>query len=160
LASQVGTTRAVARIVAAGGTTLVGTDNPIGYGNFGQVIAISAMAHTGLGNYQALRAATVEPAKDMGVSNQLGTIQPGMIADMDVIHGDPLQNIETIANDVYVMQNGNLYTPKQLIGPYAASSAAASAAKRPSRAASRATPRWATPGELRKSVTLDLSQLC
>ena len=61
---------------------------------------------------------------------------------------------------MYVMQNGNLYTPKQLIGPYAASSAAASAAKRPSRAESRATPRWATPGELRKSVSLDLSQLC
>ena len=98
---------------------LIGTDNPIGFGNFGQVIAISEVAQTGLGNYQALRAATVEPAKIMGVSNQLGTIQPGMIADMDVIHGNPLQDIETIANDVYVMQNGNLYTPQQLIGPYA-----------------------------------------
>ena len=107
----------------AGGTALIGTDNPIGFGNFGQVIAISEVAQTGLGNYQALRAATVEPAKIMGVSNQLGTIQPGMIADMDVIHGNPLQDIKTIANDVYVMQNGNLYTPQQLIGPYAASSA-------------------------------------
>ena len=161
MSTQVGTTKALKQIVAAGGTTLIGTDNPIGFGNFGQVIAISEVAQTGLGNYQALRAATVEPAKIMGVSNQLGTIQPGMIADMDVIHGDPLQNIETIANDVYVMQNGNLYTPKQLIGPYGASSAAAaSAAKRPSRAASRRTPAWETPGELRKSVTLDLSQLC
>ena len=54
------------------------------------------------------------------MSNQLGTIQPGMIADMDVIHGNPLQDIETIANDDYVMQNGHLYTPQQLIGPYAA----------------------------------------
>ena len=85
------------------------------------MIAISEVAQTGLGNYQALRAATVEPAKIMGVSNQLGTIQPGMIADMDVIHGNPLQDIETIANDVYVMQNGHLYTPQQLIGPYAGS---------------------------------------
>ena len=55
------------------------------------MIAISEVAQTGLGNYQALRAATVEPAKIMGVSNQLGTIQPGMIADMDVIHGNPLR---------------------------------------------------------------------
>ena len=162
LSTQVGTTKAVARIVAAGGTTLIGTDNPIGYGNFGQVIAISVMAQTGLGNYQALRAATVEPAKIMGVSSQLGTIQPGMIADMDVIHGDPLQNIRTIANDDYVMQNGNLYTPAQLIGPYKGTNdaAASAAAKRASRAASRTTPQWETPGELRKSVTLDLSQLC
>jgi Tol biopolymer transport system component len=161
LSTQVGTTKALAQIIAAGGRALIGTDNPIGFGNFGQVIAISEVAQTGLGNYQALRAATVEPAKEMGVSNQLGTIQPGMIADMDVIHGNPLDDIETIANDVYVMQNGNLYTPKELIGPYEASSAAAaSAAKRPSRAASRRTPQWETPGELRRSVTLDLSQLC
>ena len=161
LSTQVGTTRALARIVAAGGRALIGTDNPIGFGNFGQVIAISEVAQTGLGNYQALRAATIEPAEEMGVSNQLGTIQPGMIADMDVIHGNPLQDIRTIANDVYVMQNGNLYTPEQLIGPYAGTNAtAASAAKRPARAASRGVPVWETLGELRKKLTLDLSQLC
>jgi adenine deaminase len=132
------------------------------------VIAISALAHTGLGNYQALRAATVEPAEDMGVSNQLGTIQPGMIADLDVIHGNPLQNIQTIANDVYVMQNGNLYTPKQLIGPYAAPSAAKdaatqSSAKQPSgkgtTSSSAEQPRrpevWETPGEARMRTSLD-----
>jgi hypothetical protein len=61
----------------------------------------------------------VEPAKVMGVLNQIGTIQPGMIADMDIIHGNPLQDIETIANDVYVMQNGRLLSQKQLLGPYA-----------------------------------------
>jgi Tol biopolymer transport system component len=161
LSTQVGTTKALARIVAAGGTALIGTDNPIGFGNFGQVIAISEVAQTGLGNYQALRAATVEPAKIMGVSNQLGTIKPGMIADMDVIHGNPLKHIETIANDVYVMQNGNLYTPRRLIGPYAGTNAtAASAAKRPSRAASRKVPVWETPGELGKSVDIALQQLC
>jgi Tol biopolymer transport system component len=161
LSTQVGTTRALAKIVGAGGTVAIGTDNPIGFGNFGQVIAISEVAQTGLGNYQALRAATVEPAKIMGVSNQLGTIRPGMIADMDVIHGNPLDDIKTIANDVYVMQNGNLYTPQQLIGPYAASSATAgSAAKRASRAGSRRAPVWEAPGELGKAVDIALSQLC
>ncbi len=55
----------------------------------------------------------------MGLSNQIGTVQPGMIADMDIINGNPLEHIETIANDVYVMQNGNIYTEKQLIAPYA-----------------------------------------
>ncbi len=141
LSTQVGTTKALAEIVAAGGKALIGTDNPIGFGNFGQVIAISEVAQTGLGNYQALRAATVEPAEEMGVSNQLGTIQPGMIADMDVINGNPLEHIDTIANDVYVMQNGHLYTPQQLIGPYAGTNATvASAAKRPARAALTPSP--------------------
>jgi Tol biopolymer transport system component len=114
-----GWSQADAKILAAGGTVLGGTDNPIGIGNFGTVVAASVMAHTGLSNYQTLRAFTVEPAKVMGVLDQIGTIQPGMVADMDIIHGDPLQDIETIANDDYVMQNGRLFSEQELIGPYA-----------------------------------------
>ncbi len=110
--------QADAKILAAGGTVLGGTDNPIGIGNWGTVVAVSVMAHTGLSNYQSLQAFTTAPAKVMGVLGQIGTIQPGMIADMDIIHGNPLEDIETIANDVYVMQNGRLLTEQQIIGPY------------------------------------------
>ncbi|MBV9804438.1 MAG: PD40 domain-containing protein [Solirubrobacterales bacterium] len=113
-----GWSHADAKILAAGGTVLGGTDNPIGIGNWGTDVAISVMAHTGLSNYQALQAFTTAPAKVIGVLNQIGTIQPGMIADLDVIHGNPIQNIETIANDDYVMQNGRLFTVAQIIGPY------------------------------------------
>jgi Tol biopolymer transport system component len=169
LSGSVGFGKAAAKVVAAGGTTLVGTDNPIGYGNFGQVIAISAMAHTGLSNYEALRGATVEPAKVMGVLDQLGTIQPGMIADMDVIHGNPLEDIETIANDDYVMQNGNLYTPQQLTGPYGTNGGAQDAGKQaaPAKQVSgqRASgqrafgqhgdPVWQTPAGLRRRTSYD-----
>ena len=70
-------------------------------------------------------------------------------------------DITTIANDVYVMQNGNLYTPRRLIGPYAGTNATpAPAAKRTSRAASRKIPVWETPGEVGKSVDIALQQLC
>jgi Tol biopolymer transport system component len=157
MSSSIGFGKAVAKIIAAGGTTLVGTDNPIGFGNFGQVIAISAMAHTGLSNYEALRGATVEPAKVMGVLNQIGTIRPGMIADMDIIHGNPLEDIQTIANDDYVMQNGNLYTPQQLIGPYGSGSAAKEAvAQAPAKQASgQRAPAWQTPGSLRRRTSFD-----
>ena len=57
-----------------------------------------------------MQAFTTAPAKVMGLLNQIGTIQPGMIADMDIIRGNPIQDIETIANDDYVMQNGRLLT--------------------------------------------------
>jgi len=173
LSGTVGFGKAAAKVVAAGGTTLVGTDNPIGFGNFGQVIAISAMAHIGLSNYEALRGATVEPAKIMGVLDQIGTIQPGMIADLDVIHGNPLEDIETIANDDYVMQNGNLYTPQELIGPYATNNAAPDAVTQsapkgqapaeqtapgkqaPAKQASgQHTPVWQTPAGLRRRASL------
>ena len=116
------------------------------------------MAHTGLSNYHTLRAFTVEPAKMMGVLNQIGTIQPGMVADMDIIHGNPLQNIETIANDVYVMQNGRLFSQEQLIGPYAhvhlntppLSSTQVSVALAEEATLSHGKHPWATVGEVAK----------
>jgi Tol biopolymer transport system component len=153
-----GWSQAESKILAAGGIVLGGTDNPIGIGNFGTVVAASVMAHTGLSNYQTLRAFTVEPARVMGVSNQLGTIQPGMIADMDIINGNPLQNVETLANDVFVMQNGRLFTEKELLAPYAnvqlntppSSSTTASAATAEAVLLSHGTVKWVTPSELGK----------
>lgn len=167
LAFEQGWSSAEAKILAAGGTVLAGTDNPIGIGNFGMVVAISVMAHTGLSNYQTLRAATVEPAKIIGVSDQLGTLQPGMIADMDIIAGNPLKDIETIANDVYVMQNGRLYTKQELLGPYASthlntppgSTATASAAKAKSRTVRLGKLKRVIPTEL-APLTQDLAAFC
>ncbi|MGZ4221284.1 MAG: amidohydrolase family protein [Solirubrobacteraceae bacterium] len=158
-----GWSHAEAKILAAGGTVLGGTDNPIGIGNFGTVAA-SVMAHTGLSNYQTLRAFTVEPAKVMGVLNQIGTIQPGMIADMDIIHGNPLQHIETIANDVYVMQNGRLFPQKQLLGPYAnvqlnappLSSSKLSVALAEEETLSHGKQQWATVGEVARLQRLSI----
>jgi Tol biopolymer transport system component len=155
---------AEAKILAAGGTVLGGTDNPIGIGNWGTVVAASVMAHTGLSNYQTLRAFTVEPAKLMGVLNQIGTIQPGMIADMDIIRGNPLQDIETIANDVYVMQNGRLLSQKQLLGPYAnvqlntapLSSSKLSVALAEEETLSHGKQQWATVGEVAKLQRLSI----
>jgi Tol biopolymer transport system component len=118
LALQRGWGQADAKILKAGGTVLAGTDASLGLGDFGQVVAMSVMAHTGLTNYQVLQSATVSPAKVMGVADQLGTIQPGMLADMDIIRGNPLADINAITNDVYVMQNGQLFTEQQLLAPY------------------------------------------
>jgi Tol biopolymer transport system component len=159
-----GWSEADAKILAAGGTVLGGTDNPIGIGNWGTVVAASVMAHTGLSNYQTLQAFTVEPAKVMGVLDQLGTIQPGMVADMDIIHGDPLQDIETIANDDYVMQNGRLFTQAQLIGPYAdvqlntapGSNAKVAVALAEAATLSRGSHPWATVGEVAKLQRLSI----
>ncbi|MGZ4351896.1 MAG: amidohydrolase family protein, partial [Solirubrobacteraceae bacterium] len=159
-----GWSQANAKILAAGGTVLGGTDNPIGIGNWGTVVAASVMAHTGLSNYQALQAFTVAPAKVMGVLNQIGTIQPGMIADMDIVHGDPLQDIETIANDDYVMQNGRLFTEQELIGPYAnvqlntppASSTQVSVALAEAQTLSHGKHPWATVGEVAKLQQLSI----
>jgi adenine deaminase len=123
------------------------------------------MANTGLSNYQTLRSATVEPARIMGVSNQLGTIAPGMIADMDIINGNPLMDMSTVANDVYVMQNGRLFTEQDLIGPYADGtfntppSASASAAQVRARKIRSLKLKWDFPNDLTK-LGADIAALC
>ncbi len=164
LASIRGWSQADAKILAAGGTVMGGTDNPIGIGNWGTDVAVSVMANTGLSNYQALQAFTVEPAKVMGVLNQVGTIQPGMIADMDIIRGNPLHHIQTIANDDYVMQNGRLFTGQELIGPYAnvqlntppASSTQVSVALAEAQTLLHGKHPWATVGEVAKLQQLSI----
>ncbi len=76
---------------------------------------------------------------------------------MDIINGNPLQNIETIANDVYLMQNGRLFTEQELLGPYArvqlntppSSGATAAVARAEARTLSFGKVKWlATTGEL------------
>jgi len=52
--------------------------------------AANAVAH-GLPYDEALRAVTVYPARIFGLDNQVGTIEPGKIANLIVTNGDPLE---------------------------------------------------------------------
>ena len=52
--------------------------------------AANAVAH-GLPYDEALRAVTVYPARIFGLDNQIGTIEPGKIANLIVTNGDPLE---------------------------------------------------------------------
>jgi imidazolonepropionase-like amidohydrolase len=56
---------------------------------------------------QAIRAATSSAADLIG-RNDLGTIQPGMLADMIAVKGDPLKNIRLLENVQWVMKGGTI----------------------------------------------------
>jgi len=42
----------------------------------------------------------------------LGTIEAGQLADMLIVDGDPLANLDDLANVEIVIQNGNLVVDK------------------------------------------------
>ncbi|MEW6051521.1 MAG: amidohydrolase family protein [Candidatus Zixiibacteriota bacterium] len=63
----------------------------------------------GMTNHEALRCATWMGARAIGLDKQLGSIQPGLLADLIVIDGDPLTDIRQSENIKYVMVNGRLY---------------------------------------------------
>ncbi len=70
---------------------------------------IRAMAKGGMSPMEALAAATINPARYMGFEKDLGSIEPGKLADLLVIDGDPLADIGVTDRLLYVIQNGRLY---------------------------------------------------
>jgi imidazolonepropionase-like amidohydrolase/Tol biopolymer transport system component len=68
----------------------------------------------GMTNHEALRCATWMGARSIGLDAELGSIQPGKLADIIVIDGDPLSDIRQSENVLYVMINGRLYDARTL----------------------------------------------
>jgi imidazolonepropionase-like amidohydrolase len=48
------------------------------------------------------------------MDDDLGSIVPGKLADLDLITGDPVANIANVRNVVLTVKDGNLYTPAEL----------------------------------------------
>jgi len=63
----------------------------------------------GLTPHEALRCATANGAKSLGMDRDIGTIQTGKLADLVVIDGNPLQDIRQSEKVVWTMVNGRLY---------------------------------------------------
>jgi hypothetical protein len=61
---------------------------------------------------EVLRLATLGAASVMKHDDQLGTIAPGKLADLDIIDGDPSTNISDVRRVVTVIKNGKVYDAK------------------------------------------------
>ena len=73
----------------------------------------SYMVEGGMPPIEAIRAATVNAADLIGMSDVLGTIEKGKIADIIAVSGDPLQNIEVMSQVKFVMKEGKVYKSEQ-----------------------------------------------
>lgn len=66
-------------------------------------------AQGGMSPLEALKTATINPAKTFGMDHQLGSIEVGKLADLIVIDGNPLQDIRVSDKVIYTMVNGRLF---------------------------------------------------
>ncbi len=96
-----------ARILNEGGNVALGA-----HGNrqgLGAHWELWALAMGGLSNMDALRTATTIAAESMGFDRDIGTLEPGKLADLLVLDGNPLDDIRSTNTIRYVMKNGLLW---------------------------------------------------
>jgi hypothetical protein len=95
------------KIVEAGGR--------VGLGSHGEVQGLGThwelwmMASGGMDNHDALRMATLHSADAIGLAGDIGSIDVGKLADLQVLDDNPLEDLEHTTSIRYVMKNGRLY---------------------------------------------------
>ena len=66
------------------------------------------LVKAGLTPIEAIRAATIDAAKLLGLENQLGEISVGKLADLMAVKGDPLRDITSLERVRFVMKSGQV----------------------------------------------------
>ncbi|MEJ0038003.1 MAG: amidohydrolase family protein [Gammaproteobacteria bacterium] len=69
---------------------------------------------SGAGNKRALAAATVDAAYALGVEREIGTLQPGKLADIVILDGNPMEDIRATSRVRWVIRGGELFDPSTL----------------------------------------------
>jgi len=96
------------KAVTAGVKIGFGTD--IGVCRFGtNAREFAFMVENGMTAMQAIQAATTADAELLGVSQKLGSITRGKLADIIAVRGDPLQNVRLLEDVRFVMKEGRVY---------------------------------------------------
>jgi imidazolonepropionase-like amidohydrolase len=67
-----------------------------------------ALTKAGLGADEAIRAATINAAKALGIQDSVGLIKRGMSADLIAVSGDPLRNVSLLGSPARILLRGRL----------------------------------------------------
>jgi imidazolonepropionase-like amidohydrolase/Tol biopolymer transport system component len=98
---------AAAHIIRAGGRVGVGSHGQLqGLGYHWELWMLQS---GGLTPHQTLRAATLFGAEALGMAQDLGSIEPGKLADLVILARDPLADIKNSNTIKFVMKNGELF---------------------------------------------------
>jgi hypothetical protein len=120
-------------ILQGGGRVVTGTDSPIDFNGVSLHMNLRAMVKFGMTPFEALTTATRYSGEFL--DQPLGVIQPGMLADLVVTDGNPLERIEDAAAVRLVIKNGEAFDLPTILGPFAGMKTAEAA---PVRLAARA----------------------
>jgi imidazolonepropionase-like amidohydrolase len=112
--------KSAGQFIAAGAFMGVGTDaaSPLNMHNEAMWREMSALIDSGMTPIQVISAATKTNAEILGQFEELGTIEPGKLADIIIVDGNPLANIEALDRvDVVIKDGGIWYAESAAYGP-------------------------------------------
>jgi len=104
--------KSFARALSRGVRIALGTDSGMPYVYHGDnAYEMDAMVEAGMTPMQAVVAATMGAAELLGLSDRIGSVAPGKLADLIVVEANPLGDISLLqdgGNILAVFQSGNL----------------------------------------------------
>ena len=96
--------------LAAGVTIISGSD--VGVFTHGDnARELDLMVEYGMAPIDALRSATSIATRVLHMDNRIGSIKPGMLADLAAFDGDPTRDISALHHVRFVMKGGKIYRP-------------------------------------------------
>jgi imidazolonepropionase-like amidohydrolase len=100
--------KTVRDVVRAGGKAQLGAHGQLQ--GLGAHWELWMLQQGGLTPLESLRSATLSGAQYLGLDRDLGSIEPGKLADLVVLDKNPLDDIRNSDTIRYVMANGVLYS--------------------------------------------------
>ena len=92
------------KVIARGLRYVVGTDAVHGR----LTDEVEWLVRLGESPIRAIEAATARPAAELGMADRLGTLEPGKLADVVAVEGDPLADIAALQRVRLVVRNGRV----------------------------------------------------
>ncbi|MGW9372906.1 amidohydrolase family protein [Streptomyces xanthophaeus] len=96
-------------VLAGGGRLALGTDAPLTPVGLHLHLSLRALHRHGLTPAEALTTVTRTPARVFGVVDRLGTVEPGRIADLTLVDGDPFTDFDDLVRVRAAVRGGMLW---------------------------------------------------
>jgi Tol biopolymer transport system component/imidazolonepropionase-like amidohydrolase len=107
-------------LIAQGAKDILNRGGHVALGSHGEQQGIGAhwelwmLESGGMTPWQALYSATMNGAESIGLEKEVGSIEPGKLADLQVLNSNPLDDIHNSRDLLYVIKNGVMYDANTL----------------------------------------------
>jgi Tol biopolymer transport system component len=108
----------IASLYKSGDEVMLGIDSAAPGAQIPIHLSLRAEVMYGLKPWEALQTATLLPARAFGYGKDLGSLEVGKLADLDIIDGNPLEDIKDTVKVNSVVVNGRYYTTADLMAPF------------------------------------------